>query len=107
MVDKLLGLLGLARRAGKVTYGFDAVLKDVAAGKAEMVILTSDAAPRTAKNIEETCGRFDTRVFVVPCDKMALGHAIGRGDTAVAAVTDKAFSARVSEICRSITGGIY
>jgi ribosomal protein L7Ae-like RNA K-turn-binding protein len=107
MDNKLLGMLGLARRAGRLTYGFDAVLKDIAGGKAEVVMLTADAAPRTVKNIEEACKSFGTDVFLVPCDKLALGHAIGRGETAVAAVTDKAFSLKVKEICRNITGGIY
>lgn len=107
MVDKLLGLLGLARRAGWLTFGSDAVERDISGGRAGIVVLTNDASPRTIKNIKEICEKAGTDVFVVPYDKLALGHAIGRGETAVAAVTDKAFSARVSEICRDITGGIY
>jgi ribosomal protein L7Ae-like RNA K-turn-binding protein len=106
MEDKLLGLLGLARRAGLITFGFDAVLKDVAGGKAGVVVLSSDAAPRTVRNIKENCEKSGAEVLMAPVDKAAMGHAIGRGETAVLALTDKAFSARVTELCRRITGGI-
>jgi ribosomal protein L7Ae-like RNA K-turn-binding protein len=107
MQDKLSGLLGLARRAGRVTFGSDAVLKGIADGKAALVIIAADTAARTLKNIEEACGRTGTGIAMVPLDKSALGHAIGRGETAVAAVTDKAFSAGILELCRNNTGGIY
>ena len=107
MEDKLLGLMGLARRAGRLTCGSDAVLRDIAAGKALSVLLAGDASPRTVNNIRVACEKTGTGVFMVPFDKLALGHATGRGETAVAAVTDKAFSLRVQEICRNITGGIY
>lgn len=107
MTDKLLGLLGLARRAGWLIFGSDAVEREIKGGRAGVVLLSSDASPRTIKNIKEICEKAGTDIYAVPYDKMAIGHAIGRGETAVAAVTDKAFSARVSEICRDITGGIY
>ncbi|MBC8422699.1 ribosomal L7Ae/L30e/S12e/Gadd45 family protein [bacterium] len=42
---KLLGLLGLARRAGRVVCGFDAVARLVAKGKRPLVIVATDASP--------------------------------------------------------------
>jgi hypothetical protein len=42
----------------------------------------------------------------VPYDMAELGGSMGRGDTAVAAICDKGFAHRVSELCRGITGGI-
>ena len=107
MDDKLLGILGLARRAGKLTFGNDAVIKDIMAGKAFVVIIAKDAVLRTIKNIETVCKQYGIEMIKVPKDKFELGYAIGRGETAVAAVTDKAFSTKVLEICRNITGGIY
>ena len=106
MGDRLYGLLGLARKAGRVTFGNDAVLKEISGGRAALVVLADDASPRTVKNITEACGRTGTGVITLPLDKTALGSAIGRGETAVAAVSDKAFSAGILEICRNITGGI-
>jgi hypothetical protein len=55
MEDKLLGLLGLARRAGKTTCGADAVRRDIQSGRARAVLLSNDASPRTAGGIQSAC----------------------------------------------------
>jgi ribosomal protein L7Ae-like RNA K-turn-binding protein len=106
MEDKLLGLLGLARRAGKTTCGADAVRRDIQSGRARAVLLSNDASPRTAGGIQSACEKNGTACFTVPYDMAELGGSMGRGDTAVAAICDKGFAHRVSELCRGITGGI-
>lgn len=106
MEDKLFGMLGLARRAGKLSFGTDAVIRDIGSGKAALVILAGDASQRTAQKVREVCEQTGTETIVVPLGKAELGQAMGRGDTAVAAVTDKSFAAGIKEKCRTITGGI-
>lgn len=46
MTDKFYNSLGLCRRAKKLTIGHDEVKASVRSGKAEIVILTSDASER-------------------------------------------------------------
>ena len=106
MEDKLRGILGLARRAGKITFGSDAAVRDINEGRAGVVVIARDISVRTERIIQAACRQNGSKIVKVPLDKLELGHAIGRGETAIAAVTDKAFSARVLEICRDITGGI-
>ena len=55
MNDRLLSLLGLARRAGKLVIGNDAVLESVKSGKSKLVIITADASERTKRNINSAC----------------------------------------------------
>ena len=43
-MDKILNLLGLARRAGRLACGSDAVKDGIAKGSTAMVLLTSDAS---------------------------------------------------------------
>lgn len=52
-VDKaaLLKLLGLARRAGRLATGFDAVAKLVARGRKPLVVIATDASPGQTKKI--------------------------------------------------------
>ena len=45
-MEKLYSFLGLARRAGKLLVGRDAVIASVRAGRAKLVLLTQDASPR-------------------------------------------------------------
>lgn len=95
---KISGMLGLARRAGKITFGYDAVFKDITAGKAKTVFLSSDAAERTAEKIKKACADFEIPAVVLPLEKKALGWAIGKDETAVLAVLDKSFSSKLKEL---------
>ncbi|MFT8889050.1 MAG: ribosomal L7Ae/L30e/S12e/Gadd45 family protein [Ethanoligenens sp.] len=101
MTDKLQGLLGFARRAGKLTFGTDAVLKDVVFGKALIVLLSTDASARTEKSVRRTCEETKTPCFQTGLDKQRLGACIGRGDTAVVAITDASFAKRMKELCKA------
>lgn len=101
MADKLQGLLGFARRAGKLTFGTDAVLKDVAFGRAMVVLLSSDASARTEKSVRRACQETEIPCLQTGLDKERLGACIGRGDTAVTAVTDASFAKRMIELCET------
>jgi ribosomal protein L7Ae-like RNA K-turn-binding protein len=90
MEAELLGLLGIARRAGKLVTGFDAVVKSLDEGTAALVIVSGGASPRTIRNIKTACENRAELIFVGSGPEK-LGHAVGRKKTAVAALTDKGF----------------
>lgn len=98
---RLSGMMGLARRAGKLTFGFDAVLEDIAAGKAKAAFLSSDASARTAGGVKEKCAARGVRLAALPLSKTALGRAIGRDDVAVVAITDRSFADRLIELAKT------
>lgn len=98
--SKIVGMLGFARRAGKVTFGFDACVKDMRDNKAKAVFISNDASDRTFTKMSEECKRLNVRSAVFPFDKEILGRAIGRDGVAVAAVTDKSFADRLLELAR-------
>ncbi len=50
--DRLLSLLGLARRAGRLTMGNDAVIGSLEEGVSALVLFADDLSPRTAKSVE-------------------------------------------------------
>ena len=85
MLPKPLRLIGLARRAGKLICGSDAV-KD-AAGRAKLIFIAADAG----QNVRREAERYGKRIVVLPYSKEELGHAAGRGQCAVAAVIDEEF----------------
>ena len=51
-MDKLVSVLGFARRAGKLITGRDAVIASVKKGSARMVLLTGDASPRHVQELQ-------------------------------------------------------
>jgi ribosomal protein L7Ae-like RNA K-turn-binding protein len=95
MEAKLLGLLGFARRAGKITSGFDASMREVASGKARVVIITSDASPNTSEKMLQACLNYDVPAVTIHSTMDDVGRAIGKASTAVAAITDRSFAKRV------------
>ena len=74
-MDKLLSLMGLCRRAGRLGVGHDAVFDAVRKGRAKAVILTSDASPRHGRELEAASfpGRIVRAGFTMEEAGLALG----------------------------------
>ncbi|MDR3551993.1 MAG: ribosomal L7Ae/L30e/S12e/Gadd45 family protein [Clostridia bacterium] len=101
MPDAVLGLLGLARRAGRLSPGFDAALKAAEDGHALLVLAACDTSERTMRAIESGCARTDTELVSTGYTMEQLGNSIGRNDTAIVAVCDKSLAKRVKELCHA------
>ena len=86
MDKNFLSTLGLARRAGKLILGVDAIEKY---GKpAELLIYATDASPRVKRALSQ---RKDPSV-TPELTKEQLGSAVGCKQAAVVAVTDAGFA---------------
>ncbi len=104
-MDKALGLIGLAKRAGRIAAGEEAVKDSVRFGKAQVVILASDASDNTRKNITDSCKYYGVPYYVA-YTKEVLGHAIGNNFNAAIAVLDSGFSQNIEKyLQQSIDGG--
>ena len=51
MNDRLLSLLGLARKAGKVVFGRDCAAEAVRKKQAKLLLLASDLSPKSKKEM--------------------------------------------------------
>jgi len=51
-VNKLLGLISICRKAGKLAIGFDPAAEALAAGKAPLVLVSPDLSPKTRSELE-------------------------------------------------------
>lgn len=94
-MDKLLQMMGLARRASLLNAGEEVVANAIHAHKARLVLLAEDAGERTRKKIRQLAGE-RVPVMTVPVDKVRLGAALGKESCAVAAVLDGGFAAKLS-----------
>ncbi len=56
--DKILSMLGLARRAGRLSMGHDAVIGSVRAKKAKLVLVCAEISQGTKEDIEFTVNKF-------------------------------------------------
>lgn len=94
--DKILSMLGLARRAGRLSMGHDAVIGSVRAKKATLVLVCAEISQGTKKDIEFTVNKFSPHTPVTIADiavseiYSACGYKAG-----VVAVNDENFSNKI------------
>lgn len=91
MNNNFLNLLGLAKRAGKVTAGEDLCKRAVQSGAARLVIIAADASDNTKKSIINSCKYYGVR-YVITADKTEIGKFTGASSRAVASVNDDNFA---------------
>lgn len=63
MNDRIKGMLGLAKKAGKLVSGEEMVLDAIRSGKAGMVIVTTDASDNSRKLFHDKCSFYRVPVF--------------------------------------------
>lgn len=95
--ENIMRLLGLARRAGKVTAGSAAAEKILIKKKAQLVLLAEDAAVNTAKNFIYLADKAQVPVLSFGT-KLELGQWTGSDSKAVLVITDKGFATRLREL---------
>lgn len=92
MTANALGLLGLARKAGKLELGEEPAGTACRGRKARLVLLACDAAENTADKAHRLAQTSNARCVRLPVTKEELGAALGRSSCAVAALTDEGFA---------------
>ena len=88
-MNKLIGMLGMCRRAGRLTVGFDAVV--ALCGKSEVLLMVAaDASQRTVRQLRFKAG--DIPVYRLPLTRDETAHAVGSPKpVAVLATEDRGF----------------
>ena len=92
MEDKTLGLLGLMRRAGAIAIGMDNTADAVRAGKARLLLLSTDAAESARRKAEFLTNGRSVMTVELPCTREELAACLGVSGCAAAAVTDLGFA---------------
>lgn len=91
MEDRLLSLLGLARRAGRLELGFDASASAAREQTARLLIAAGDVSEKTYKNLCYEGERAGIPAIRLKAGMEELGRACG-GRAGVLAVTDPGFA---------------
>lgn len=83
--------LGLAKKAGKISFGTDLVCENIRNRKTKYVLLVCDASENTKKKIENCCDYYGADLIEINITKEDLGIAIGKYDTACVSINDTNF----------------
>lgn len=96
MRGKLLGLLGICRKAGKIKLGFDPAA--AALGRdAQALLFTADVSPKTKARLLKKAEGLPVKALELCETSDDLYYAIGKR-VAVMAITDKGLAERAAEL---------
>lgn len=94
--NKVLSLLGLAQKAGKIKSGEFATEKAVKTNTAYVVVVADDASDNTKKKFSNMCLYYEVPIFCFG-SREDLGGAIGKEFRASLAVTDANFAKAIKK----------
>lgn len=88
MINKVLGLLGISAKAGKIVSGTDLVLEEMQKQKVYLVIIAEDASGKTKKNIIYYCTKNNVQHIIFgTIDE--LSKSIGKNNKAIIGIEDQ------------------
>lgn len=87
MDNKIFSMIGLAKRAGKISTGEFICKTQIKKGVAKLIILAENASDNTKKSIINSCNYYKTEYYVF-ADMADLGKYTGGGQRAVISVND-------------------
>lgn len=93
--QRLMSLLGLAQKAGKIASGEVAMENAVRSGKARLILIAADASDNTRKGHGDLAKYYQVSYHEV-LSKEQLGNSIGKPPRAALAVTDAGFSKAIN-----------
>ena len=94
--DKVLGMLGLARRAGMLAIGEESTGTAVRTGKAKALFLAADASGN-AERRARAYAEMGAPLVLLPYLKEELSRALGKRGCSMAAVNDIGFACEIVE----------
>ena len=96
-MDKILNFLGIARRAGKLSLGSDAVEESVNRKKSRLIIVACDVSERIRKSVEKISEKGNVKTVFSDISMEEIGNSIGKA-VGIISVNDEGFAKRFIEL---------
>ncbi len=103
--DRLLSMIGMCRRAGKLTAGFDTVVEGVRTGSITSVFYACDVSAKTVKELNYVCGQENVPTIPLPVTMDEIRSMTAKR-LGIFAVTDAGLRRKISEMVLSDGGKI-
>ena len=94
--NRVLSMLGLAMKAGKLTSGEFMTETSVKSRQSKLVIVAEDASNNTKKNFSDMCTYYHVPLIVFGT-KTEIGAAIGKEFRASVSINDEGFAAALKK----------
>ena len=101
-LQKLCGMIGLARRAGKTVIGTDIVCRAMPKGQIRLVLISATASAPTKKKLSVKSDFYGIKWLEAEIDTDRLGNILGKsGAVAAVAITDPNFAEEIGRLAVS------
>lgn len=97
MNDRILSLLGICRRAGKLVIGADPTVESITKRKSRLVLYASDFSRKSSKAVLEAAHKNNVKTFDINRNKDELSFALGKL-CGVLSVEDKGFADKLTQL---------
>ena len=98
---RLLSMVALARKAGKLVAGEESCEKAIRSGEALLVHVARDASANTQKKFGNKANYYKTPIYSL-FTKEEINRHIGLHNRATFVVTDENFAAKIKEIAEEL-----
>ncbi len=94
--SNVLGLIGLAMKAGKICFGADSVEENLVKQKVKLLILSKDSSERTKNKFIKLCEKYNVPV-ILDGNIEELSKSIGKANKAIIGVKDINFAESIQK----------
>ena len=98
MIDPILSLLGLCRRAGRMSIGCDPVKSSILKGETRLVLFAGDISRNTEKDIVYLIEEYHKDLIRLNSTKDEIGTALGKY-ASVVSINDTGFAKKIKKLC--------
>ena len=95
--NKILGLIGLAARARKVSFGADSVELEAQKNKVYLIILAQDSSSRTKEKFQKISEKYNIPIIITQTIE-ELSKAIGKSNNAILGIEDINLASEIQKI---------
>ena len=100
-MDKILSLLGFAKKARKLVTGSNAVLRSILFGEAYLIIVNRDAGNSVKEKFKRLCSENNVKFYVFG-NVEEFERATGEKNKVIYSVIDAGFSNKLSQLIESL-----
>ncbi len=95
--SKILGLIGLAARARKVSFGADSVELEAQKNKVYLIILAQDSSSRTKEKFQKISEKYNIPIIITQTIE-EISKAIGKSNKAILGIEDINLASEIQKI---------
>lgn len=102
---KVLGMLGISAKAGKIVCGTDATIEDIERRRVSLVIVAKNASEKTKKNIKYICEKNEVTVLEFG-NIDEISKTIGKDNKAIIGIKSKSLSKEIERLIKENGGDL-